>query len=92
MGKLQDSSGSGSFEDTDKGLVLEDGVKILDVWTEGAEQPVTEGEASMIFFPHGYTQDAMVHLEDKDSRVFTVKVWSLTGRAEVLGGYVEGGE
>ena len=90
IGGLQDSKGSETFQDTDKSLELEEGVRILDVWVEGNDTPIAEGEASLIFFPHGYTQDAMVHLEDKDSRVFTIKVWSLTGRAEVLDGYVEG--
>ncbi len=90
IGGLQNSKGAESFQDTDKSLELEEGVRILDVWIEGNDTPVAEGEASLIFFPHGYTQDAMVHLEDKDSRVFTIKVWSLTGRAEVLDGYVEG--
>jgi prepilin-type N-terminal cleavage/methylation domain-containing protein len=90
IGGLQNTKGAESFQDTDKSLALEEGVRILDVWIEGSDTPVAEGEASLIFFPHGYTQDAMVHLEDKDSRVFTIKVWSLTGRAEVLDGYVEG--
>jgi prepilin-type N-terminal cleavage/methylation domain-containing protein len=87
---LQSGSGTTSFQDTDKSFTLEEGVKIMDVWIEGSDQPITEGEASLIFFPHGYTQDAMVHLEDADSRIFTIKIWSLTGRAEVLAGYVEG--
>ena len=89
MSALQ-GGGAGQFADTGKSLKLEDGVRILDVWTEGNDQALSEGEASLVFFPHGYTQDAMIHLEDEDSRVFTVKVWSLTGRAEVLDGYVEG--
>ena len=89
IGGLQDGSGAETFQDTDKTFELEDGVKILDVWIEGSDQPTTEGEASLIFFPHGYTQDAMVHIEDESSRVFTVMIWSLTGRAQVLGGYVE---
>jgi prepilin-type N-terminal cleavage/methylation domain-containing protein len=90
IGGLQDGSNTTSFQDTDTIFTLEEGVKIMDVWIEGSDQPIAEGEASLIFFPHGYTQDAMVHLEDENSRVFTVKVWSLTGRAEVLGLYVEG--
>lgn len=90
IGGLQNTKGAESFQDTDKSFELEEGVRILDVWVEGNDSPVAEGEASLIFFPHGYTQDAMVHLEDEDSRVFTIKVWSLTGRAEVLDGYVEG--
>lgn len=90
IGGLQ--GGDGGFTDTEKSLKLEDSVKILDVWAEGSDQAVSSGETSLIFFPHGYTQDAMIHLEDENSRVFTIKVWSLTGRAQVLDGYVEGND
>lgn len=64
-------------------------VHILDVWTEGMDQPLSQGEASLFFFSHGYTQNALVHLEDAGKNVFTISVASLTGRTQVQDGYVE---
>lgn len=64
-------------------------VRILDVWTEGMDQPLSDGEASLFFFSHGYTQNAVVHLEDASKNVFTIFVASLTGRTQVVDGYVE---
>lgn len=70
-------------------FVLGRDVHILDVWTEGMDQPLNDGEASLFFFSHGYTQNAVVHLEDASKNVFTVFVASLTGRTQVQDGYVE---
>lgn len=64
-------------------------VHILDVWTEGMDQPLSDGEVSLFFFAHGYTQNAVVHLEDASKNVFTIFVASLTGRTQVVDGYVE---
>ena len=70
-------------------MQLGDNVRLLDVWTEGMSQPAAEGDVYLYFFPNGYTQDALIHIEDEDNRVFTVKVWSLTGKTEVFDSYVE---
>ena len=37
----------------------------------------------------GYTQDALIHLEDSERRVFTIKVSPLTGKTEIVDSYVE---
>ncbi len=89
INSLQREEGETSFEDTGSGLELGDNVSIMDVWTEGADKPVAEGSVSLVFFPHGFTQDALVHLQDEAGQVFTIKVWSLTGRAQVFNEYVE---
>jgi type II secretory pathway pseudopilin PulG len=70
-------------------FALGDGVHVMDVWTEGMDQPMADGEASLFFFAHGYTQNASIHLEDANRNVFTVTVDALTGRTTVLDGYVE---
>ena len=89
INNLQREEGATSFEDTGMGLELGENVSIMDVWTEGTDKPTSEGTVSLVFFPHGFTQDALVHLQDDAGQVFTVKVWSLTGRAEVFNEYVE---
>ena len=68
---------------------LSSSVHILDVWTDGMDRVTSEGEVYLYFFPTGYTQDALIHLEDSDNRVFTVKVQPLTGKASVIASYVE---
>ena len=70
-------------------LKLDSSIRILDVWTEGMDKATAEGEAYLYFFPTGYTQEAYIHLEDADSRVFTIKVSSLTAKTRILDGYVE---
>ena len=89
INSLQREEGQSSFEDTGSSLELGDNVSIMDVWTEGSDKPVAEGSVSMVFFPHGFTQDALIHLQDEAGQVYTIKVWSLTGRAEVFNEYVE---
>ena len=71
------------------GFDLGGSVRVLDLWTSGMDQPATEGEVYLYFFPNGYTQDALIHLEDSDKRVFTVKVAPLTGKSEFFDHYVE---
>lgn len=70
-------------------LRLPGAVRLLDVWTEGLQAPVAEGSAYLYFFPQGYTQAALVHLEDGDRRVMTVRVHPLTGQSDIVAGYVE---
>jgi len=89
INNLQREEGATSFEDTGMGLELGDNVSIMDVWTEGNDTPTAEGMVSLVFFPHGFTQEALVHLQDDAGQVFSIKVWSLTGRAEVFNEYVE---
>ena len=48
-----------------------------------------EGEASLYFFPNGFTQDALIHVENEGGQVFTVKVAALTGKTRVYAEYIE---
>lgn len=73
-----------------KGKVKLDGdVTIMDVWTDGLSAVIAEGDCYLYFFPGGYTQDAYIHLQDGDKRVYTLKVNPLTGRVTILDSYVE---
>jgi type II secretory pathway pseudopilin PulG len=49
----------------------------------------SQGKVYLYFFPHGYTQDAVIHLEDDSNRVFSVVVQALTGRPFIEAGYRE---
>ncbi len=68
---------------------LKGNVRVLDIWTDGMTSALTEGEAYIYFFTGGYTQEALIHLEDDERRVFTVKLQPLTGKSEIIGEYVE---
>lgn len=72
-----------------KPLTLKGSVHVLDVWTDGMEAPATDGDAYLYIFPQGYTQNALIHLEDAQKRVFTVRVHALTGGCDIEAGYVE---
>lgn len=70
-------------------LELDDDVKLMDVWIQGMDKPAAEGHVYLYFFPHGYTQDALIHLADTHGNVFTVKIYALTGHTRIIGEYVE---
>ncbi|MBC7793205.1 MAG: hypothetical protein H7Z43_05830, partial [Clostridia bacterium] len=57
--------------------------------TEGMDKPADSGDVFIYFFPNGYTQDAIVHLQNEDHNVISVRLAPLTGRATVTDGYVE---
>lgn len=81
-------------ENTVSGLVkpvqLPDGVKVSYVRTADDVKPITEGEASLYFFPRGTTQECHILLEDEegDNR-WTIKVAPLTGRVTIEEGHEE---
>ncbi len=77
------------FSSIERDLDLGDGVQLLSVWVQGMREPTKEGIVYLYFFTQGYTQDALVHLQDEEGAVFTIKVAALTGRTEVTPEYVE---
>jgi general secretion pathway protein H len=71
-----------------KPIVLPEGVKITYVRTDSDAKPITEGEASIYFFPRGQTQKAHIQLEDEESDgEWTIKVEPLTGRVTIVDGH-----
>lgn len=89
MGGAGSSGGvSAGFQEVDTFSLSED-VRFLDLWVSGMSAPVREGEVYLYFFPHGYTQKAVVHIEDDEGRVFAVKISALTGKTEVVDHYVD---
>ena len=88
-GNESDSEGMAKFQNAGHDLELGEDVKLLDVWIEGHTKPAIEGTPYLRFFPHGYTENALVHLTDEGGDVLTVKIEALTGRTEILDHYVE---
>lgn len=83
------SSGSGAFQSAGRNLKLDPSIRILDVWVEGMGKPESEGKVYLHFFPHGYTQEAVIHLENGEGEVFSVRVSALTGKTRIEDKYVE---
>lgn len=77
-----------SLSDLAKPIKLPEGVKINYVRTADDVQPITEGEASLFFFPRGRTQEAHIQLEDEEVEArYTIKVQPLTGRVTIVDGH-----
>jgi general secretion pathway protein H len=69
-------------------IELPEGIKIVYVRTADDLKPITEGEASIYFFPRGRTQQANIQIEDRDTDAkWTIKVAPLTGRVTVEEGH-----
>ena len=56
----------------------------ISVWTKNQKKPVTSGIAYLYFYPQGYTERAMVFVE-QGNNAWTIKVSPLTGKTEVTG-------
>lgn len=75
------------LSDLAKPFTLPEGVKITYVRTADDLEPITKGEASIVFFPRGRTQKAHIHVEaDDDVTKYTIKVEPMTGRVTVVDG------
>ena len=73
-----------------KPVKLPEGVRIVSVRTDADLKAITEGEASIYFFPQGRTQKAHVLIEDRESDAkWTITLAPLTGRVEILEGHEE---
>jgi general secretion pathway protein H len=71
-----------------KPIKLPEGVKVVYVRTDADPKPITEGEASIYFFPRGRTQKAHIQLEDEGSDAeWTIKLEPLTGRVTIVEGH-----
>ncbi len=65
-------------------------VKIIDLFTPRQPEAYRSGHAYLHFFPDGHTERAIIHLgaDAADDDQYTLRVWGLTGRVEVLSGRV----
>ena len=89
MGDLHQADAASEFTQVGDVLDLGDELKILDVTFLDESEPVSQGIGYLYFFPHGYTQDALIHFEGVGRSAYTVKVWALTGKAEIFNRFVE---
>lgn len=69
---------------TRKKRALPDGVSIVSITTDQAKEPITEGEATTHFFPHGLTERTLIVLKDLSSNYVTLAIQPLLGKTELF--------
>lgn len=73
-------------------ITLPRGVAFEDIYTEREEDPVTEGMAYTHFFPHGVTEQTIIHLIDSNQHKTSLVISALTGKTRVMEEYVSAKE
>ena len=65
-------------------------IKIIDLFTPRQPEAYKAGHAYLHFFPDGHTERAIIHLgtDAGDDDQYTLRVYGLTGRVEILPGRV----
>ncbi|MBY0470824.1 prepilin-type N-terminal cleavage/methylation domain-containing protein [bacterium] len=64
------------------------GVEFEDIITEQGKEPVKNGIAYTHFFPHGMTEQTIIHLKDNADHKMTLVISPLLGRTQVFQRYV----
>ena len=72
-------------------VFIDEDIAIDGVWTGGRKEEVTEGSVTVLFFPSGFVQPAVIHLRDvaRSDAVMTIQVEPLSGKVKVTNGFVE---
>lgn len=73
-----------------KRVKIDDVLKIRDIYIAHQEDILKDGKAFLYFFPNGETEQAVIHLSDKDEEInYSILVNPITGRSKVEPSYVE---
>jgi prepilin-type N-terminal cleavage/methylation domain-containing protein len=70
-------------------MSLPDGVKFEDVITEQSTEPLTKGVTYTHFFPQGFTEQTLIHLQDESNHHITLAISPLVGRTDLFERYVD---
>jgi len=78
----------GALPDLAGKVKFDEDFKVVYVRTAADLKPITEGQASIYFFPGGRTQQTHIHIEDREGgNKFTIKIAPLTGRVTIEEGF-----
>lgn len=77
---------------TRKKLKLPQGVEYEDVITQQTTTPITEGTAYTHFFPHGVTEQTIIHLKDQNKHHASLVISPLIGMTDLYDRYVNATE
>lgn len=76
-----------SYERVQDGIIepkpLKEGIRIARVYTAGGDV-INDGLAAINYFPTGWQDPVVIHLEDEDGEVFSLITEPLTGRVKLL--------
>jgi len=68
-----------------RGLRAEKGIKFKEIWVQHRDDSTTKGQIAIYFFPMGSSEKAVLELTD-GSETFSILVYGLTGRVELMDG------
>lgn len=77
---------------TRKKMGLPRGVVYEDVVTEQSKDPILKGQAATHFFPHGLTEQTIIHLKDNANHHSSLVIQSISGSSFSYDRYVKGDE
>lgn len=88
--KRQDTGAVFSIDKTitRKQVPLPRGVQFEDVMTQQSKDAIKEGIAATHFFPHGITEQTIIHLKDSSNHHASLVISPLVGRTDVWDHYV----
>lgn len=72
---------------TRKKIELPRGVMFEDILTQQSPEPLTEGTAFTHFFPHGLTEQTVIHLTDQSKHHVTLVIAPLIGQTDLYERY-----
>ncbi|RJQ68475.1 MAG: prepilin-type N-terminal cleavage/methylation domain-containing protein [Desulfobacteraceae bacterium] len=73
---------------SEKAFRLPGGIKIVDVQFP-RRQPVSSGTGEIVFYPGGYSEQAVINLEDEDARRFAYKIEPLLPKVKAVDEWLE---
>jgi len=73
---------------TPKKKSLPDGVEFSSALSEQYPEPIKEGIATFHFFPHGLSEQGVIHIKDLDGHEFTLVISAVMGKTKLLRGNV----
>jgi prepilin-type N-terminal cleavage/methylation domain-containing protein len=77
---------------TRKKVSLPRGVTYEDIITQQSLEPLSEGIAYTHFFPHGLTEQSIIHLTDQSKHKASLVITPLIGNTDLYDRYVNGAE
>jgi general secretion pathway protein H len=73
---------------TRKKVELPRGVNFAEVYSEQSPDPIREGLAYTHFFPHGLTEQTLIHLQDSSNHKVSLVINPISGRSRLMDGHV----
>lgn len=73
---------------TRKKVELPRGVTFAEIYSEQSADPAREGIAYTHFFPHGLTEQTLIHLQDTSNHKLSLVINPISGRSRLVDGHI----